>query len=181
MLNHEFNCEINNFILFLELTSILKKYDCVAMGGTFDIIHTGHIELLKKSFEKGKFVIIGLSSDNLVKEKLKKNINNTFEVRKRNLVNIIDSEVGSTQYEITKLEDVFGPLMFSEKVDCMVASSETSYKGKKVNEIRTRMGLPTIDIVSVELKLAKDGLPISSSRIRANEIDNEGNIVKNKK
>jgi phosphopantetheine adenylyltransferase len=43
------------------------------------------------------------------------------------------------------------------------------------------MGLPTIDIVSVELKLAQDGLPISSSRIRAKEIDQMGNIPKNKK
>jgi pantetheine-phosphate adenylyltransferase len=163
------------------MISLLKKYDCVAMGGTFDILHTGHIELLKKSFEIGKFVIIGLSSDNLVKEKLKKNINNSFEVRKYNLVKIIDSEFGSYSYEITKLEDVFGPLMFSEKVDCMVASTETSYKGKRVNEIRTKMGLPTIDIISVDLKLAKDGLPISSSRIRANEIDEMGNILKNKK
>ena len=90
-------------------------------------------------------------------------------------------KLGPISYEITTLEDVFGPLMFSEKVDCMVASTETSYKGKQVNEIRTRMGLPTIDIVSVELKLAQDGLPISSSRIRANEIDQMGNILKNKK
>lgn len=163
------------------MTFLLKKYDCVAMGGTFDILHTGHIELLKKSFEIGKFVIIGLSSDTLVKEKLKKNINNSFVVRKHNLIKIIVSKVGSPQYEITKLEDIFGPLMFSEKVDCMVASTETSYKGKRVNEIRTRMGLPTIDIVSVELKLARDGLPISSSRIRANEIDQMGNILENKK
>ena len=163
------------------MTSLLKKYECVAMGGTFDILHIGHLELLKKSFEIGKFVIIGLSSDNLVKERLKKKINNPYEVRKQNLVKIIDMEVGSNFYEITKLEDVFGPLMFSEKVDCMVASTETSYKGKHVNEVRTRMGLPVIDIVSVELKLAQDGLPISSSRIRANEIDHEGNIVKDKK
>ena len=76
------------------------------------------------------------------------------------------------------LEDVFGPLMFSEKVDCMVASTETSYKGKQVNKIRTRMGLPTIDIVSVELKLAQDGLPISSSRIRANENESDGQYIK---
>ena len=181
MSNPEFKYVMNNFILFFELTSLLKKYDCVAMGGTFDILHTGHIELLKKSFEIGKFVIIGLSSDNLVKEKLKKNINNSFEVRKHNLVKIIDSEVGSNQYEITKLEDVFGPLMFSEKVDCMVASTETSYKGKQVNEIRKKISLSTIDIVSVELKLAQDGLPISSSRIRANEIDQMGKTLKNKK
>ena len=176
-----FDCEINNFILFFYMTSLLKKYECVAMGGTFDILHIGHIELLKKSFEIGKFVIIGLSSDNLVKERLMKKINNSYEVRKQNLVKIIEMEVGSNFYEITKLEDVFGPLMFSEKVDCMVASTETSYKGKHVNEVRTRMGLPVIDIVSVELKLAQDGLPISSSRIRANEIDQMGNTIKNKK
>ncbi len=163
------------------MTTILKKYECVAMGGTFDILHDGHIELLKKSFEIGKFVIIGVTSDNLVKEKLNKRINNSFNIRKRNLVRIIHSRVGSRLYEITKLEDEFGPLMFSNKVDCMVASTETSYKGAKVNEIRTSMGLKTIDIVSVELKLAQDGLPISSSRIRANEIDHNGNIFRNKK
>ena len=151
------------------------------MGGTFDILHNGHIELLKKSFGIGKFVIIGVASDSLVKEKLNKRINNSFNVRKRNLMKIIYSEFGSRLYEITKLEDEFGPLMFSDKVDCMVASTETSYKGAKVNEIRTSMGLTTIDIVSVELKLAQDGLPISSSRIRANEIDHNGNILRNKK
>ena len=156
--------EINNFILFFHTITILKKYECVAMGGTFDILHNGHIEILKKSFEIGKFVIIGVTSDNLVKEKLNKRINNSFSVRKRNLMKIIHRE--------------FGPLMFSDKVDCMVASTETSYKGEKVNEIRTTMGLTTIDIVSVELKLAQDGLPISSSRIRANEIDHNGNILK---
>ena len=63
------------------MTSVLKKYDCVAMGGKFDILHTGHMELLKKSFEIGKVVIIGLSSDTFVKEKLKKSINNSFEVQ----------------------------------------------------------------------------------------------------
>jgi pantetheine-phosphate adenylyltransferase len=163
------------------MTTILKKYECVAMGGTFDILHDGHIELLKKSFEIGKFVIIGVTSDNLVKEKLNKRINNSFNIRKRNLMRIIHSRVGSRLYEITQLEDEFGPLMFSNKVDCMVASTETSYKGAKVNEIRRSMGLKTIDIVSVELKLAQDGLPISSSRIRANEIDHNGNIFRNKK
>jgi pantetheine-phosphate adenylyltransferase len=163
------------------MTTILKKYECVAMGGTFDILHDGHIELLKKSFEIGKFVIIGVTSDNLVKEKLNKRINNSFNIRKRNLMRIIHSRVGSRLYEITRLEDEFGPLMFSNKVDCMVASTETSYKGAKVNEIRTSMGLKTIDIVSVELKLAQDGLPISSSRIRAKEIDHNGNIFRNKK
>ena len=39
------------------------KYDAVALGGTFDIIHIGHIALLEKGFSISKKVIIGLTSD----------------------------------------------------------------------------------------------------------------------
>ncbi len=52
--------------------------------------------------------------------------------------------------------------------------SETEEKGKTINPLRTKLGLPLIDIVSVKMILAEDGLPISSSRIRSNEIDVNG-------
>jgi len=50
----------------------MAKYELVATGGTFDIIHKGHIELLKKSFEISSTVIIGLTSDELAEKKRKK-------------------------------------------------------------------------------------------------------------
>ena len=43
-----------------------EKYDLVATGGTFDVIHVGHLALLSKAFEVGKKVIIGVSSDAFV-------------------------------------------------------------------------------------------------------------------
>ena len=47
-------------------------FDLVAMGGTFDVIHSGHMALLNKAFSLSSKVIIGLSSDQLATKKGKK-------------------------------------------------------------------------------------------------------------
>jgi pantetheine-phosphate adenylyltransferase len=82
--------------------------------------------------------------------------------------------MGVNNYEIIKLNDVYGPLMISDKIDCLVVSSETEKKGKTINQYRVNLGLPAIDIVIVKLVLAEDGIPISSTRIRSFEIDRDG-------
>ncbi len=148
------------------------------MGGTFDIVHRGHLKLLKKSFEIGQFVTIGVTSDEFVSAKLNKNIKNPYPIRVQNLGNIIQSELKVNSYEITKLNDSFGPLMVSDKIECLVVSSETEEKGKTINHLRDKMGLPAIDVVLVKLVLAEDGIPISSTRIRSNEIDENGFKIK---
>lgn len=151
------------------------------MGGTFDILHLGHLELLKKSFELGSFVVIGLTSDKFAKFTLNKGLRNSFESRYKNLENFISDNIRSTSYEISKLEEEFGPLMFSEDIECLVVSSETIAKGERINNIRSDKGLLPIDIVSVSLKLAEDGIPISSTRIRDKEIDSTGRVLSLKK
>jgi pantetheine-phosphate adenylyltransferase len=151
------------------------------MGGTFDVLHLGHLDLLRKAFEISNYVVIGLTSDRFAKDKLKKNLRNPFEVRLKNLNILISREIGATSFDITKLEEEFGPLMLSNRIDCLVASSETSVKGERINRIRTHKGLGTIDIITVKLRMAEDGLPISSTRIRNNEISPEGKILSSEK
>jgi pantetheine-phosphate adenylyltransferase len=132
------------------------------------------VELLKKSFEIGLFVTIGVTSDEFVHAKLKKKIKNPFPIRAQNLRNLLQTGMGVNNYEIIKLNDVYGPLMISDKIDCLVVSSETEKKGKTINQYRVNLGLPAIDIVIVKLVLAEDGIPISSTRIRSFEIDRDG-------
>jgi pantetheine-phosphate adenylyltransferase len=155
----------------------LKKYNQVALGGTFDIIHRGHLELLKESFKVGHFVVIGVTSDEFVESILKKKIKNRHYIRVQNIKKTIEKEIGSNNYQITKLDDHFGPVMTSNNIDCLVVSNETEEKGKTINSIRTKLGLPLINIVSVKMILAEDGLPISSSRIRSNVIDVNGSKI----
>jgi D-beta-D-heptose 7-phosphate kinase/D-beta-D-heptose 1-phosphate adenosyltransferase len=40
----------------------------VWVNGTFDIVHLGHIQLLKKAADIGDFLIVGLDGDKRVKE-----------------------------------------------------------------------------------------------------------------
>ena len=63
----------------------MTKFDLIATGGTFDIIHKGHIELLKKAFEISSNVIIGLTSDELAEKKWKK-ITNDYSARLSSLI-----------------------------------------------------------------------------------------------
>jgi pantetheine-phosphate adenylyltransferase len=160
-----------------------RKFDLVATGGTFDEIHIGHLALLSKAFEVGDKVIIGDSSDDFASRvKRKGKLNHTYEQRVKNLHDTIGKQFGrQVKYTVAKLDNDFGPTVTEGCVDALVASSETARKGKEINNIRRINRLEPILIIAVESLKAEDGGPISSTRIRAGEIDSLGKILKTTK
>ena len=153
----------------------MESFDLVAMGGTFDIIHDGHMALLNKSFSISSKVIIGLSSDQLA-AKRGKNLVNDYSKRLSSLKCVIDKNFSNSSYEISKLENDFGPAIIEGSVKALVVSKETSSKGAHLNEMRAERNLPPVEIVVVPMVLAKDGKAISSTRIKNSEIDSNGNL-----
>jgi pantetheine-phosphate adenylyltransferase len=151
---------------------VKKRFDLVATGGTFDEIHAGHLALLSKAFELANTVVIGVTSDEFAsKRKGKNSINYSYVDRVANLRKAIRDNFGDVMYDVSKLDDDYGPVVISADVAALVASAETAKKGDEINRLRYRNGLSEIEIITVDLIMADDGKPISSSRIRSGEID----------
>jgi pantetheine-phosphate adenylyltransferase len=157
----------------------LEKLNLVATGGTFDCIHIGHIKLLSTAFDISDRVIIGLTSDRFVKRyKLNSNIKNNYLRRLFNLRKNIALNFKDVNYTIIKLEDEFGPVIHSSRIQAIVVSEETLVKVKQINEIRISNYLNPLRVIVVEIAKSSDGKPISSTRIRNGEIDDKGKILR---
>ena len=153
----------------------MKKFDLVAMGGTFDVIHKGHTTLLSDAFSMSTKVIIGLTSDEMALRK-GKNIQNDYNKRLETLVKTIEKNFPNREFEISKLDNDFGPAVLEKEVQALVVSGETSNQGEVLNQLRKQKNLPEVDVVVVPMVLAKDGLKISTTRIKNQEIDYDGNL-----
>ena len=153
-------------------------FNLVALGGTFDILHKGHDALISMAFQIGKKVIIGLTSNAFASKLVKEHDVYPYDVRKKNLLEYLNGKGWQGRYEIIELNDPYGPTVVEREIDALVVSEETLHTGLKINRIRYEKGFPHLVIVVVDMVLAEDGLPISTTRIRKGIIDKEGHLVK---
>jgi pantetheine-phosphate adenylyltransferase len=151
-------------------------FNQVVVGGTFDFIHVGHLNLLNTAFLIGKRIIIGVSSDYLVKE-MGKIVEHNFNQRKRNLNALIKKtkRYRSRDFKIIQLNDRFGPAL-DPQTDAIVISEETEIVAEECNKIRLAIGLKALSKVVVPIIYSEDGERISSTRIRNREIDSRGKL-----
>ena len=153
----------------------MPKFDLVATGGTFDVVHRGHTTLLSEAFSISSKVIIGLTGDGMAHRK-GKSLQNDYGKRLENLVKTIEKNFPDAEFEISKLENDFGPAVLERGVQALVVSGETSDQGETLNRLRKQRDLPPVDVVVVPMVLAKDGTRISTTRIKNQEIDFDGNL-----
>ena len=92
----------------------MKKYKIGYTQGTFDLFHIGHLNLLKKAKELCDYLIVGVNSDELVKEYKNKETNICEEQR----------------LEIVKALKVVDDAVIAETLEKLVA-----YKKFKFNAI----------------------------------------------
>lgn len=155
-----------------------KPYKIVAVGGTFDEFHRGHRALLIAAFEVGEKVMIGLCSDDFVEKMKKPHEIAPFAVRLEELRSFLIRHGWLERAEIVPLYDAYGPALTSKRIEAIVVSQETEAKASEINEKRRAINLEPLKVVTIEMVLAENKNPISTSRIRRLEIDREGRLLK---
>lgn len=159
---------------------MVKRFRKVAVGGTFDQLHKGHIRLIEKALEMGNLVVLGLSTEELLKSYPKTHEVATFSERLRNLFNYLTSLGVIDRIRIIPLNDPYGSAISDRDIEALIVSSETSSRANEINMIRHKKGFQPLRIILVDTVLAEDGQPISTSRIRKGEIDREGKMFRHK-
>jgi len=154
-----------------------KIYRLVAMGGTFDVLHNGHKELLRKAFAVGQKVLIGITSDEFARSLHKPHKVDPYMKRKLDLERLLKRWQVLPRVRIVPLNDRYGPTVEASRIDALIVSRRTLNTGNKINAQRRARGLKAIEIVPIDLLLADDRRPISSTRIRRGKIDRRGRLV----
>ena len=155
----------------------MKKYKTAAVGGTFDEFHRGHRALLKTAFKISENVLIGLCTDDFVEKMRKPHEIAPFAVRLEELKSFLRRHNWFKRAEIVPLHNPYGPALTSKQIEAIVVSKETEARAYEINEKRKANNLLPLNIIVIEMILAENCDPISTTRIRRLEIDREGRLL----
>ena len=148
----------------------------VCLGGTFNVLHTGHRALIDKAIQaagkKGK-VFIGVAKGKLVQ---KKKFCVPFNIRVKKLRDYLEEKGDPKRVVIFPLFNKFGPAVYGE-YDAIMASPESFPNAFEINRERKCLGKKPLKIIKIEFILAEDGKPISATRILNQEIDENGKSI----
>ena len=111
--------------------SNISKNKIIWTNGCFDILHTGHIELLKFAKSKGDFLFVGIDSDKRVKNLKgeKRPINSQWDRKK-----MLESIKYVDKVFIFDDEHNMEEILIDNKIDLIVIGDE--YTDKKVTGSR---------------------------------------------
>ncbi len=154
------------------------RFHRVALGGTFDHIHRGHRQLLAKAFAVAKDVVIGLATSSLVKKEGKKGVK-SYSARKRQLEEYLNKRYPRRSYTIRPLRRPLGEIGNRRDIDVVVVSEETFQRAVDANFVRLENKMKPLAVYVIPMEKAEDMQRISSTRIRAGEVNEEGRLRKN--
>jgi len=154
-----------------------KRLRLASVGGTFDAFHKGHWFLLEEAFKVADNVIIGLTSDEFARELHKPHHIDCYGKRLEDLKRFLMERDLFQRAEIMPLNDPYGPTIDSDDIEGIIVSEETEPRAEEINRLRVKKGRRPLLIFCIMMVLAEDGEPISSTRIRRQEVDRYGRLV----
>ncbi|HNQ17246.1 MAG TPA: pantetheine-phosphate adenylyltransferase [Candidatus Woesebacteria bacterium] len=152
----------------------LKKYHIIGLGGTFDHFHAGHEKFLMFASDLSDILLIGVTNQSIAKEKTYSNSIEPYAERMHAVENFCRAH--KIPHEIIELSDSVGSTTSDNRIEALAVTTETVVGGKKINQLRKKLGMTELPMHICALFLAEDNHPLHSERIRAGECDRKGFI-----
>ncbi|KAK3939169.1 Phosphopantetheine adenylyltransferase [Diplogelasinospora grovesii] len=176
------------------LLSQTSNHQIVCLGGTFDHLHPGHKLLLtagalllqvpRKDSQQPCEFIIGITGDELLKNKKYAEYVQSWEDRARNVILFLwtilelpargckdnvkprieekDGDFrasfrdGTIRVQCVRIQDAFGPTVTREDINALVVSAETRSGGRAVNDRRAEQGWHALEVFEVDVLNAEE-------------------------
>lgn len=173
------NYAMENKTIVISCKSVHKNcYGKVVLGGTFNIIHKGHEQIIKCACKVGLKVIIGLTTDSFAEKMRKSHRISSYKTRRRQLTQFLQVNNIIKEVTIVPLNNPYGLTIADTSVEAIVVSRNTLKRAKDINDIRTTKKLKPLDIILINTVYAEDGKQLSTTRILNNIIDKKGKLKK---
>ena len=150
------------------------KKRIATIGGTFDALHRGHQEYIKKAFDKADYVIIYMSTNEYLQYRKTKNYQVKPYEERYNQLEIFVKQLGcENRCEIRphNKEDDFSVAFLNEftrhdTVYMAIVSPEYENRFSEINRLREAKGLESIELV-VKPRLRDGKNDLSSGTVRS--------------
>jgi pantetheine-phosphate adenylyltransferase len=147
----------------------------VVVAGTFGPIHDGHRRLLSTALECGdEGVVVGLTSDAFARGKRDRAVPDFARRRDRLVEELTGLDEWGRDVTVREIDDRFDFAATDPELDAVVVSTESDDILATLNERRRENGLDPLVGVVVPVVRGANGERISSTRVVAGEIDEQG-------
>ncbi|MGD0803296.1 MAG: pantetheine-phosphate adenylyltransferase [Candidatus Bathyarchaeia archaeon] len=154
-----------------------QRLKMVTVAGTFDSMHKGHWLLLDEAFNVSDKVVIGITTDRFAVAMKKPHDIDPYDVRLEEVKKYLHKKGLLKRATIFPLNDPYGPSTDDGGIEGIMVSEETEPRAEEINQIRVNKGEKPLLIFVMKMVLADDGKPISSTRVRRQEVDRYGRLI----
>ena len=154
-----------------------QRLKTVTVAGTFDVMHKGHWFLLEEAFNIADRVVIGITTDRFAAAMKKPHDIDSYDVRLAEVEKYLLEKGLLERAAFFPLDDPYGPSIKDGGIEGILVSEETEKGAEAINQIRVKKGHRPLLIFVMKMVLADDGKPISSTRVRRQEVDRYGRLI----
>ncbi|CAG8452789.1 3186_t:CDS:2 [Funneliformis caledonium] len=144
-----------------------KIFDHVAVGGTFDHLHSGHkILLTMAAWIAGKRLICGVTDNTMLDNKKFKEQLESIDTRIAKVKQFLESIRRGLIYEVIPIYDAYGPTTTDAEIKAIVISKETINGAHSINKEREKKGFQPLYLAIIEV------ISSSNPSLSENELKN---------